>query len=305
MQDLPITRRQFGLASLSLGLSAGAARAAGKFTQPLGAELYTVRNILPTAPDATLKAIAEIGYREVETDHQTLLQLAPLFQKYGLKPIACHFETPLITGNWKPWIARRAQQKQAFAAEGSTWAQAVEDAKKLGVEYMVMAYILPEERGGADYFKQVADKMNKAGMETRAAGMQFCYHNHCFEFQGEPGARPIDIFLDRWDKRAVNLEMDVFWVSVGGGDPVEMLQRLNGRVPLLHLKDKAKGTPVLYEEAKAGNAFKEVGAGVLDFPAILKASKAAGTQHYFVEQDQTPGDPVASLRQSYQYLRDL
>lgn len=301
MQDLQVTRRQLSLALFA----SAAAGATARFTHPLGAELYTVRNILPTTPDATLRSIAEIGYREVETDHATLLQLAPLFQKYGLKPVSCHFETPLVTGNWKPWIARRARQKTPFAAEGTTWAQAIEDAKKFGVEYMVMAYLLPEERGDADSLKRIADKMNKVGMETRAAGMKFCYHNHCFEFQGEPGARPIDIFLNHWDKRAVGLEMDVFWVSVGGNDPVEMLERLRGRVPLVHLKDKAKGTPVLYDESKAGKAFKEVGAGVLDFPAILKAAQAAGAQHYFVEQDQTPGDPLASLRQSYQYLRSL
>jgi sugar phosphate isomerase/epimerase len=84
-----------------------------------------------------------------------------------------------------------------------------------------------------------------------------------------------------------------------------MLKQNAGRVPLVHLKDKAKGTPVMYEEAKAGKAFREVGAGVLDFPAILKAAAAAGAKHYFVEQDQTPGDPVASLKQSYQYLRSL
>lgn len=69
--------------------------------------------------------------------------------------------------------------------------------------------------------------------------------------------------------------------------------------------DKARGTPIFYEESKAGKAFKEVGAGVLGFPAILKAAAAAGANHYFVEQDQTPADPVASLRQSYQYLRTI
>jgi sugar phosphate isomerase/epimerase len=299
-----MTRRQWTAGGLGL-LASGGARGAGSFTHPLGAELYTVRNVLPTAADATLKSIAAIGYKEVETDHATLLQIAPLLKHYGLKPVACHFETPVITGNWKPWIARRAQQKQPFAAEGTTWAECIEDARKLGVEYMVMAYLLPEERGGADYFKQLADRMNKVGRETLAAGMQFCYHNHCFEFKGDRGSRPIDIFLAGWDRKAVGLELDVFWVSVGGADPVEMLKQNSGRVPLVHLKDKALGTPVLYDEAKAGGAFKEVGAGVLDFPAILRAAAAAGTRHYFVEQDQTPGDPVVSLRQSYEYLRTV
>jgi sugar phosphate isomerase/epimerase len=148
--------------------------------------------------------------------------------------------------------------------------------------------------------------MNNAGMQSRAAGLTFCYHNHCFEFRGERGQRPIDVLLERWDRRAVALELDVFWVSVGGNDPVEVLKQNAGLVPLVHLKDKAKGTPVLYEEGKVtSQTFKEVGAGVLDFGAILNAAAAAGVKHYFVEQDQTAGDPVDSLRQSYEYLRKV
>ena len=78
--------------------------------------------------------------------------------------------------------------------------------------------------------------------------------------------------------------------------------KLSGRVPLLHLKDKAPGTPVMYNETVARAAFKEVGSGVIPWPAVLRAAASAGVEHYFVEQDQTPGDPVDSLRQSFAYL---
>jgi sugar phosphate isomerase/epimerase len=296
MKDVGITRRHLTASALGL-LAARGLSGASHFTHPLGAELYTVRNILPTAADQTLKSIAEIGYREVEMDHASLPRISPILKTYGLRPVSCHFETPLITGNWKPW--------KNLTNQNATWAQAIEDAHRFGVEYMVMAYIRPEERGDLDYYRQIADKMNNAGAQSRAAGLKFCYHNHCFEFRGEPGQRPIDILLERLDKKSVGLELDVFWVSVGGNDPVEMLKQNAGRVPLVHLKDKAKGTPVMYEEKVTPQTFKEVGAGVLDFPAILKAAAAAGAKHYFVEQDQTPGDPVASLKQSYDYLRSL
>jgi sugar phosphate isomerase/epimerase len=94
--------------------------------------------------------------------------------------------------------------------------------------------------------------------------------------------------------------------SASSSLPVEMLKQNAGLVPLVHLKDKAKGTPVLYEEGKVtSQTFKEVGAGVLDFGAILNAAAVAGVKHYFVEQDQTAGDPVDSLRQSYEYLRKV
>jgi sugar phosphate isomerase/epimerase len=103
----------------------------------------------------------------------------------------------------------------------------------------------------------------------------------------------------------VAFELDAFWVSVAGLDPAEFIQKLSGRVPLIHLKDKAAGTPVMYKESVPPATFKEVGSGVMDFPKLLRAAAAAGVEHYFVEQDQTPGDPVDSLRKSFGYLSKL
>jgi len=111
--------------------------------------------------------------------------------------------------------------------------------------------------------------------------------------------------MDRTDKNLVSLEMDVFWVSVAGHDPVETLEKMKGRVALLHCKDKAKGTPLMYKETVERTAFKEVGNGVLDWPKVLKAADEAGAAHYFVEQDQTPGDPVESLKQSFAFLSKM
>jgi sugar phosphate isomerase/epimerase len=181
----------------------------------------------------------------------------------------------------------------------------VAEAKQHGVSYMVMAYIPQPDRGGPDVIQRLADKMNEAAAVAHSAGLQFAYHNHAFEFQGEKGKRPIDIFLREFEKGKVGLEMDVFWVSVAGNDPIEMLRELKGRVPLVHLKDKAKDAPVMYAENVKRDAFKEVGNGSIDFPAVLKAAEAAGVKHYFVEQDQTPGDPVASLKTSYDNLRKM
>src|SRR5258708_27024823 len=125
--------------------------------------------------------------------------------------------------------------------------------------------------------------------------MTLAYHNHAFEFQGAEGQRPFDILMERTDPKLVKLEMDVFWVSTAGQDPVALLKQYPGRVALLHLKDKAAGAPVRFSEDVGHEAFKEVGSGSLDFAAILKAAKAAGGQHYFVEQDFCPGNPIDSL----------
>jgi sugar phosphate isomerase/epimerase len=119
------------------------------------------------------------------------------------------------------------------------------------------------------------------------------------------GSTPLEVLMQETHKDLVGLEMDAFWVSVGGNDPVELLKKYSGRVPLMHLKDKPAGMPVQYNESVAKTDFKEVGAGSLDFAAILRAASAAGVKHYFVEQDQTPGDPLVSLGQSFDYLRRL
>lgn len=264
-----------------------------KFTRPLGVQLYTVRNVLPSAAEPTLRAIGAIGYREVEIALADVPRLAPMLKENRLKPVSCHIDTAIVTGS--------SQGKPA----AMTLAAAIEQVKKFGIQYVVMPYLRPEDRGSGDFYQKLTDQMNRAAEQCRAAGLQFCYHNHAFEFKGAKGQRPIDILLERLDPKNVGLEMDVFWVSVAGNDPVEMLNQNKGRVPLLHLKDKQRGAPTQYEEKLKPEVFKEVGSGSLDFPAILRAAAAAGVKHYFVEQDQTPGDPVASLKQSYEYLRGL
>ena len=142
--------------------------------------------------------------------------------------------------------------------------------------------------------------MNRAGETARKAGLTLAYHNHGFEFAPmADGKRPIDILLTRLDPSLAKLELDVFWVAITGADPAELLASHKGRIALVHLKDKAKGAPRETDERKVAKAtFSEVGNGALDFPAILKAAQASGVEHYFVEQDQTPGDPIVSLRQS-------
>jgi len=184
-------------------------------------------------------------------------------------------------------------------------ARAIDQAKKWGFAYAVFPYLPPAERGGLDKIRILTDKLNRAGEKCRAVGLGFCYHNHAFEFEPMEGTTGFQVMMDRLDKKLCGFEMDCFWVSVAGHDPVELLKKLSGRVPLLHLKDKAPGTPVMFKESVDRGAFKEVGSGVIDWPAVLRAAASSGVQHYFVEQDQTPGDPVESLRQSFGYLSKL
>ncbi|HXJ43107.1 MAG TPA: sugar phosphate isomerase/epimerase, partial [Bryobacteraceae bacterium] len=281
----------------SLPLLAAAPLAFAKTSRTLGVQVYTVRSILMKESERVIKAIADIGYKEIEgAGRADLMTLMPIIKQNGLRAVSCHVETPLITGDWE----HAPGMKKADIGE------AIEQLKAAGIQYLTMAYIAPNMRGtDLDFYKKTADQMNKAAELCHKAGLQFAYHNHAFEFGGKPGERPIDIFKERLDKKLVALEMDVFWVSVAGHDPVGMLKEWKGRVSLLHLKDKAKDVPVQYKEGLPPASFKEVGNGSLDFAAILKAAPAAGVKHYFVEQDQTPGDPIESLKKSFDYVSKL
>jgi len=280
------SRRDF-LQATSLVAALGASGRAAQL-KTLGVQLYTVRTVLPQKPQDTLNAIRAIGYQEVEATYAGLDGLWPMLQASGLKPVSIHLDSGSVTQG-KP----------------DDLSPIFDQLKKRGFQYAVFPYLPEPERGGIDVIKAIAEKLNRAGEKCRAAGMSFCYHNHAFEFATEKGATLFQVMLEHTDPKLVAFELDVFWVSVAGLDPAEFLQKLAGRVPLLHLKDKAEGTAVMYKESVPPTAFKEVGSGVLDWPKVLRAAAAAKVAHYFVEQDQTPGDPVDSLRQSFGYLSKL
>ncbi len=272
-----------------LSSSALLAKKKAGFDRPLGVQLYTVRSIFPKDPEGVIKSIAQIGYKEAEVLQANIDQVMPLLKENGMTAPSGHFDTGLITGKRKDM----------------SWEGAIDQAKKYGLNFMVMPYIAPEERGNLDFYRALADKMNHAGEACAKAGLQFCYHNHAFEFEGKKGERPWDVLNERWDKTLVHLEVDVFWVTVAGLSASEFVREYSKRVPLVHLKDEAFGTPQQFNERVKPEAFKEVGTGLLDFRAILRACEAAGVQHYIVEQDQTKGNPVESLRLSYNNIRNL
>jgi sugar phosphate isomerase/epimerase len=279
--------------------------AAGK-SRTWGVQVYTVRNLLKNKGPDTFKAIAAIGYKEVEILRQGMAEQASQAKAAGLAPVSMHIESPIVTGDWAPWMPA-LKDSGVTTPPSIDIAKVAADAKAIGVRYLVVSYLMPGERSQPGFFDKFAEAMNKAGNTVQQAGLQLCYHNHGFEFEkGSDGKTVLETLMARLDPSRVKLEMDVFWVSVTGADPVALLQKYSGRVALVHLKDKAAGAPAETNEAKvAPTTFKAIGNGSLDFRAILKAADAAGVEHFFVEQDHTPGDPVASLKTSFEHLQQL
>ncbi|HET7558887.1 MAG TPA: sugar phosphate isomerase/epimerase [Limnochordia bacterium] len=242
---------------------------------PVGLQLYTVRDAAAKDMAGTLRRVAEIGYKWVEFAGYGNLaydDVKRVVGELGLSVSSAH-------------VGIDVMQKSP--------AKVIDEARGLGAEYVVIPWV-GEEWRGADGYKRLADLGNELGATFKAAGLTLCYHNHDFEFQRYGDQSGFEILWGRADGAVFQSELDLYWVKRGGDDPAAWVQRLSGRVPLLHLKDMA-------DDAK--RSFAAVGTGVIDFAAIFAAAGPAGSRRYIVEQDVCPGDPFASIAESLANLR--
>ena len=287
------SRRSFIKTSAVLSAGAFIAPSLLNFKQSvIGLQLYTVRDDMQKDPAGTLAKVASIGFNSVENATYTGSQMfygmdakayAKLLKDNGLINPSGHYRWGLDE--------KGGVMKGTMLHE---WDKAVEDAAAVGLKYMVCAWLSPDERGGLDQYKKLAAACNAAGEICKKAGIQLCYHNHDFEFEKEDGKYKWDVLLAEADKDLVKMELDLYWATKAGMDPVALFNQNPGRYPLVHMKDMDK-TPE--------KAFTEVGNGVIDFKRILKDSKTAGMKYFFVEQDKCPGSPFDSITQSIAYIR--
>lgn len=292
-QSSNITRQQF----LKIGALATSAALLTKLDafaaspKKVGLQLYTLRDLMGKEPVETLKKVAGIGYKEVEpygySDGKffgkTPKEFAALLKELGMTAPSGHY----TTGKTMP---------KAKGTLLNDWKRAVDDAAAIGQKYMVCAYLFPAERTKLDDYKQFADLFNKSAEVCKSAGIQFCYHNHDFEFKEVEGKLPYDVLLGGTDKNLVKLELDLYWATIAGQDPVALFKKHPGRFPLWHVKDMDK-TPE--------KAFAPVGTGSIDFQRIFDAKKTAGMTHYFVEQDVCKLPPLESIAISYKNIEKL
>jgi sugar phosphate isomerase/epimerase len=241
----------------------------------LALQLYTIRDDMRTDAVGSLKKVSDIGYKYIElagySDGMFYGYEPSVFRKMvndlGLEILSSHTQ---VDGKG---ITLENVKKMA------------EDHAGIGVKYCMQPWVVEEDRKTiASYKKMVAD-WNKVGKVMKENGIQFGYHNHNFEFDNVEGKIPFyDILMVELDKDLVTMELDLFWTTKAGQDPVGIFNKYPGRFQVFHMKDMfTKEAPFFTTEGVTDYA--PVGSGVIDFKRILAAKKIAGMKYMIVEQD--------------------
>lgn len=296
------TRRQFLLRSAATAALAAAPRtlrALAPLNIPIGLQLYTVRNAAESDLAPLLRQIHTIGYQEVETYwnlySRPAAELRSMIANAGLRVPSGHFDYEALTTDGDRMFAY---------------------GKALGLQWMVCPMLPKSQWTSLDGFRKAAADFNRWGKRAQDMGMRFAFHNHNYEFQNFPGSPAksgspaatttgYDFLLRETDPALVSLEMDCYWITQSGNDPLAMLHKLGRRVRMLHLKDRMPGFAASQWLDPSAEHFTEVGAGTIQWRAILEAAQKLGIEHYFVEQDATAGPPLDSIRISYQNLQTI
>jgi sugar phosphate isomerase/epimerase len=248
--------------------------------QKIGLQLYTVRKEMEKDVEGTLAKVAGIGFKEVEFAgyfNRTPEQIKTTLKNNGLSAPSAHVSL-------------------AVMKDKANWQKTLDVSQAIGHKYLILAYLMPNERTSLDDYKKLTELLNQAGADCKKAGIQFGYHNHDFEFQAMGGELPFDHLLKHTDGKLVKIELDLYWIEKAKQSWEKYFKMYPGRFELLHVKDM-DNTPKEF--------FTEVGRGKIDFKAIFAQAKKAGAKHYFVEQDQTPASPFDSIQVSYDYLSKL
>jgi len=271
-----------------------------KMHKDLGLQLYTVRDEIAktTSLDSIFAQVAAAGYKQIElygykpdrtffdrggAANTTVKQMAELLKKNNLKTPSGHYGLADMTyGQNYNW---------------DSWKYLIEDAKVLGNKYIVIPYMDDKHRTEDD-FKRLAERLNKAGQLSKAAGITTGYHNHNFEFDPMGDTTPYEYLLKHTDPSLVKFEMDLYWFANAGQDPVKWIQKYPGRFPLWHIKDMEAKT-----EGKDKGQTCEVGKGVINWKSIFAHKDKAGVDYTFVEQEQYRRPVFECIKISADYMK--
>jgi len=302
------TRREFLVASRNVGLAAAATAVLPQLARgeamglPPGIQLYTVREDLPKDTPGTLKQLHDIGFREVETagfGKYSVKEFRQLLDDAGLKVPSAHLN--MNAADLGP-IFEDAHTLGAHFATSSSLATGNLPRPPAGTPRT--SFVMPLL--GLDGFKKLADQMNGIGAKTKAAGLQYAYHNHNYEFEKMPdGSFGYDVLVKNTDHELVKFEIDCGWMSAGGADPIKYFQTYPGRFKMIHVKEfQALAHPSTTLGGPDRPKGTNLGEGFIDYKPIFAAGKKAGIEHAFSEQeDPFPVSQMASAKVAYAFLK--
>jgi sugar phosphate isomerase/epimerase len=256
----------------------------------IGLQLYSLRDIIVQDPKSVLKKVAGFGYKELEAysynDGKIFGMKYKEFTDYvkslGMRVTSGHH-----------LLGKSENTKMMKGTVMNEWERAVSDAKESGQEFMVVAFLTPEERN--DY-KGVCEALNKAGELCNKYGIRLNYHNHEFEFEQFEGQVAYDLMLKQLDPKLVGMEMDLYWMHVANQKPLDYFAKYPGRFEQWHVKDMDKTNP---------KQQVDVGTGRIDFKAIFAKAKQSGLKHFYIEQEAYPISSIDSIEKSIGNLKKI
>ena len=255
----------------------------------IGLQTYTVRDYMTDHKqlEETLEKVSAIGYKIIQQgtpSYMNTKEYKALLDSLGMR-------TCSSSGKYEKMVNNQEAIKEA-----------AEQALILGTEYVSIGSIPDFMRGSKDGFKQFAYDMNQIGGELKKYGLKLSYHFHAFEFVRFEDCTGMDILTGETDTESVHFCADTHWIHSGGKNPPDYIRSLKGRVKLVHFKDYVIDAQVEKIE-QVNRHFAEVGRGNLDWPKIIDACRASGTEIVIVEQDICKGDPFNSIKISYDNLK--
>ena len=266
---------------------------------PIAVQIYSVRNDAAADLRGTLESIKKMGYDGVEFAGlygNSPADIRKMLDEIGLVAVSAH--VPYLDMVKDP-------------------AGVLGDYAEIGCKFVAIPYLTPEYRPGQEKFAEVIENAKVIGKAAKDLGMQLLYHNHDFEFVRLDGKYALDILYEEVPADLLQTELDTCWVNVGGEDPASYIRKYAGRCPVVHLKDFfGEKSDNMYEligikseapKRPSGFEFRPVGAGLQNFPEILKASEESGASWVIVEQDQPSMGltPMESIKKSIEYLKSI
>ncbi|HVM87136.1 MAG TPA: sugar phosphate isomerase/epimerase [Puia sp.] len=261
----------------------------------IGLQLYTLRNEISKDVEGTIAKVAEIGYTSVEVFGygngkffgKTPEEFSAIIKKNHLKTPSGHY---MMLG-------------YLMKGDHDDMKKTIADAAIMGHDFVVIPFLLDNMRTSLDDYKKLAEKINAAAVEAKSAGLKLAYHNHNFEFKdwGE-GKTGFDVFAKETDPSLVSFEMDIYWVTRAGLDPIKIMKDNPGRIKMWHVKDMADKKEASYT-TNGDQYFTEVGTGIIDYKEIFRHKKESGMEYFFVEQDQVKLPVYESITKSLDYIK--